>query len=111
MWLVRCHGGRGAACSKMGAGEGVWAKNAKLGSSSTILGALGQTEVDGGRMRWWGGLYDVTAVTRRRVRKCNKGKGVGGQKLKTKHNGSISGIPCQMAVEGGKCGGGLVCMM
>jgi hypothetical protein len=59
-------------------GRGVWAKNAKPGGSGSISGTLSQTEVDGGRTRWWGGSYDVTAVTRRRVRKRNEGKGVGG---------------------------------
>jgi hypothetical protein len=92
----------GQLVQKRERGRGVWDKNVKLGGSGSISGTLGQTEVDGGRMRWWGGSYDVTAVTRRRVRKRNEGKGVGGRKLKTEHNGSISGIPCQTAVEGGE---------
>ena len=50
--------------------------------------------------RWWGGTNEVVMVVGPCIRKCKAGEGAGGQNHKTERDGSISGTPCEMAVEG-----------
>jgi hypothetical protein len=43
---------------------------------------------------------EVVVVVGPRICKHEAGEGAGGQNHKTEHNGSISGVPCETAVEG-----------
>ena len=58
----------------------------------------------------WGSSHDATVVVGCRVHKRKAGEGLGPKNLKSSFGGSVSGMPCEMAMEGMGEGGGMVQM-
>jgi hypothetical protein len=98
----------GPRIHKHEAQEGAGVKNHKTERDGSISGAPCETTVDGDGGRWWGGINEVVMVVGPHIRKCEAGEGAGGQNHETERDGSISGVPCETAVEGdggrGWCG-------
>jgi len=93
-------GSRGAARSQTRGRRGWGAKSDEIERDGSISGAPCKTTVEGDGGRWWDEVDDVVVVVGLCVRKCEAGGGAGAKSNETERDGSVSGAPCEMAVEG-----------
>ena len=81
--------------------EGGWgAKSNETECDGLVLGTLHETAVEGDGGRWWDEVDEVVVAGGLCVRKCEAGRGGGAKSDEIERDGSISGVPCKMAVEG-----------
>jgi len=90
----------GLRVRKREAGGAGGAKSDEIERDGSISGAPCETTVEGDGGRWWDEVDDVVVVVGLCVRKCEAGGGAGAKSNETEHDGSVSGAPCEMAVEG-----------
>ena len=90
----------GLCARKREAGGGPGAKSPETERDGSISGAPCPTAVEGDGGRWWDKVNDVLGVMGLCVCKCEAGGGGRAKSDEIERNGSISGAPCEMAVEG-----------
>jgi len=90
----------GLRVRKREAGGAGGAKSDEIERDGSISGAPCETTVEGDGGRWWDEVDDVVVVVGLCVRKCEAGGGAGAKSNETERDGSVSGAPCEMAVEG-----------
>jgi hypothetical protein len=77
---------------------GLGAKNHKTEHNGSVSGVPCETAVEGNGGRWWGCVNEMVVGVGLCV--CKREAGEGAKSHKTERDGSVSGAPCEMAVEG-----------
>jgi len=96
----------GLCVRKREAGEGAGAKSDETERDGSVSGTPRETAVEGDGGRWWDEVDTVVVVVGLRVRKREAGGAGGAKSDEIECDGSISGAPCEMTVEGDGGGGG-----
>jgi hypothetical protein len=81
------------------AGEGLGAKSDETERDGSVWGTLCKTAVEGDGLRWWDEVDEVVVVVGVSVRKREARGRAGAKSDETERNGSVSGVPCETAVE------------
>jgi hypothetical protein len=90
----------GLCVRKCEAGGGAGAKSDKIERGGSISRTPCEMTVEGDGGRWWDEVDDVVVVVGLCVRKCEAEGGAGAKSNETERDRSVSGAPCEMAVEG-----------
>jgi hypothetical protein len=85
---------------KREAGGGLGAKSDETERDGSVSGTPCETAVEGDGGRWWDEVDEVVVVVGLCVRKREAGEGAGAKSDETERDGSVSGAPCETAVEG-----------